>query len=105
MRFTGQVAVVTGASRGIGAAVARRLARDGATVALLYKSNRKAAEEVAADIRRGGGRAAVIQADVSDEQSTKTAMEQVVAALGQVSILANIAGVYEEAPVGSISRQ
>jgi 3-oxoacyl-[acyl-carrier protein] reductase len=105
MRLTGHVAVVTGASRGIGAAVARRLAKDGAVVALLYKSNVKAAEEVAADIRRDGGRAAVFQADVADEQSVKSAMEQVVAELGRINILAHIAGVFGAAPVGSISRQ
>jgi 3-oxoacyl-[acyl-carrier protein] reductase len=104
MRLTGQVAVVTGASRGIGAAVARRLAKDGAAIAILYKSNLEAAESVAADIRRDGGRAAIFQADVADELSVKSAMEQVVAELGRISVLANIAGVFDAAPIGSISR-
>jgi 3-oxoacyl-[acyl-carrier protein] reductase len=105
MRLTGQVAVVTGASRGIGAAVARRLAKDGAAIAIFYKSNLEAAEAVAAGIRQDGGRAAVFQADVADEQSVKSAMEQVVAELGRISVLANIAGVFGSAPLGSISRQ
>lgn len=105
MRLTKQVAVVTGGSRGIGAAVARRLAKDGAAVAILYKSNRNAAEVVATDIRREGGRAAMFQADAADEHSIKSAIEQVAGEFGQIDILAHIAGVFDAAPVGSISRE
>lgn len=105
MNLSGQVAVVTGGSRGIGAAVARRLAKDGAAVALIYQSNREAATQVAADIRKQGGRAAIFHANVVDEQAVKTAIQQAVAEFGPIDILAHIAGVFDMAPVGNITRE
>lgn len=105
MNLSGQVALVTGGSRGIGAAVARRLAKDGAAVALIYQSNRELAAQVAADIRKQGGRSAIFQADVTDELAVKTAVEQAVAEFGPVNVLANIAGVFDMAPVGNITRE
>lgn len=105
MTLKGQVAIVTGGSRGIGAAVARRLAKDGAAVALIYQSNKEAAAQVAADIGKHGGRAATFQADVVDEQAMKTAMARVAAELGPINILAHIAGVFDAAPVGEITRE
>ncbi|MBM0107364.1 glucose 1-dehydrogenase [Steroidobacter sp. S1-65] len=104
MKLRGQVAIVTGGSRGIGAAVARRLARDGAAVALIYQSNVEAATQVAADIGRHGGRAATFQADVTDEHAVKAAVAQIAAEFGPVNVLAHIAGVFDAAGVGEITR-
>ncbi len=105
MRFQGKVALVTGGSRGIGAALARKLASEGAALALIYKSGRAAADTVAASIRAAGGRADVFQADVADEASVRAMVRQHVAeAFGRIDILINAAGIADAVPVGEISR-
>jgi 3-oxoacyl-[acyl-carrier protein] reductase len=89
----GHVALVTGASRGIGAAIALGLAEAGAAVAVNYRERAGDAEAIVASIQAGGGRAIAVAADVSQAASVKEMVEQVAAALGPVDILVNNAGV------------
>lgn len=100
---TGKVAIVTGASRGIGAAVAERLATDGFTVVVNYSGNAAAAEAVVERIEGKGGRALTAQADVSDADAVRRLFDAAEAAFGGVDVLVNNAGVMTLAPVGETS--
>ncbi len=91
--LTSKVALVQGGSRGIGAAIAKRLARDGATVALTYANSPQRADEVVKEIEANGGRALAIQADSADAQQIKAAVEATVNVFGKIDILVNNAGV------------
>src|SRR5258705_11601217 len=91
-KLAGQVAVVTGGSRGIGAAITKRLAADGASVAFTYAKGADAAASVVKEIERGGGKAIAIQADAADAKAVKAAVEKAVATFGQLDILVNNAG-------------
>jgi 3-oxoacyl-[acyl-carrier protein] reductase len=88
-----QVAIVTGASRGIGAAIAQRLAQDGFTVVINYAGNAEPAEALAHRIEAGGGRALTAQADVSDRAAVKRMFDAAETAFGGVDVLVNNAGV------------
>jgi len=88
-----RVALVTGGSRGIGKAIALRLAREGAAVAVNYRTRGDLADEVVAQIRRDGGRAFAVQADVGDRDQVAAMAAAVEAALGPIGILVNNAGV------------
>jgi 3-oxoacyl-[acyl-carrier protein] reductase len=88
-----KVALVTGGSRGIGAAIVRRLAQDGAAVAFTYATSKHKAEEVARAIEAGGGKALAIQADSADAQAVQAAVQQTVDRFGSIDILVNSAGV------------
>ncbi len=96
--LAGKVALVTGGSRGIGAAIARRLAEDGADLALTYARSADRAENVAAAIRAGGRRALALAADSADAAQVTAAVERTVAELGRLDILVNNAGVWAYGP-------
>lgn len=105
MKLSGKVAIVTGGSRGIGAAIARRLAGEGAQVALFYRSNAEAADATVQAIEAAGGRAAAFKADVADEAAVRSAVREVATRFGRVDALVNNAGIFEAEPVGEISRE
>jgi 3-oxoacyl-[acyl-carrier protein] reductase len=100
---TQQVALVTGASRGIGAAIAERLATDGFTVIVNYASNQPLAGELVHKIEQRGGRALSVKADVSDVQAVRHLFDRVEQAFGGVDVLVNNAGVIALAPVADMS--
>jgi 3-oxoacyl-[acyl-carrier protein] reductase len=91
-KLEGKVAVVTGGSRGIGAAIAKRLATDGASVAITYAKDADAATLVVKAIEREGGKAIAIQADATDTEAAKGAVEKTVATFGRLDVLVNNAG-------------
>ncbi|UMR28434.1 SDR family oxidoreductase [Massilia sp. MB5] len=92
--LNGKIAFVTGGSRGIGAAIVRRLAADGATVAFTYHNSRGAADALAADVEAAGGRALPIQADAADVHAVKTVIDDLARQFGRLDILVNNAGVF-----------
>jgi len=93
MLLDGKVALVTGASRGIGRAIALKLAAEGAKVAINYAGNTAKAEEVKAEIEKNGGEAILVQADVSDAAAVEAMVNATVEAFGQIDILVNNAGI------------
>jgi 3-oxoacyl-[acyl-carrier protein] reductase len=98
MSLHGKIALITGASRGIGAAIARRLAADGATVAIHYRSGQAAAEALAQEI----GKAAAFQADITQPAEALRLAEAVAAQFGRIDILVNNAGIIEPGLFGAI---
>lgn len=97
--LAGKVALVTGGSRGLGAAIAKRLADDGAAVALTYTSSPQKADEVVRDIEAAGGKALAIRADSADVEAVKHAVAETANVLGRLDILVNNAGVAALAPI------
>ena len=103
--LNGKVAVVTGASRGIGRAVAIRLASEGATVVINYNGSRERAEEVKAEIEQAGGKAESKQGNVSDYQACEEMCKEIVSELGSVDILVNNAGITRDGLLMKMSEE
>jgi 3-oxoacyl-[acyl-carrier protein] reductase len=102
-KLEGKVAVVTGASKGIGAEVARQLAAEGAAVVVNYATSRAGADKVVADITARGGRAAAVQADVAKPEDIKRLFAETKRAFGRLDVLVNNAGIYDFAPLEAVT--
>ncbi len=105
MKLANKVAVVTGASKGIGASIAIHLAAEGAAVVVNYASSRAGAEKVVAEITAKGGRAIAVQADVSKKADIDRLFAETSKAYGKLDILVNNAGIYEFSPLEVINEE
>lgn len=104
-KLKNKVAVVTGASKGIGAGIAKGLAAEGAAVVVNYISSKDDADSVVAEIVKNGGRAIAVQGDVANAQDVRRIFTEAKNAFGKVDVLVNNAGVYQFAPLDDITEQ
>jgi len=104
-RLDNKVAVVTGASKGIGAGIAKSLAAEGASVVVNYASSKEGADKVVAEIAKGGGKAVAIQGDVANSKDVLRLFAETEKAFGRLDVLVNNAGVYEFAPLADITEE
>src|SRR5258706_595098 len=104
-KLAGKVAVVTGASKGIGAAIAKALAAEGAAVVVNYASSREGADRVVSEIAGKGGKAVAVQANVAKKADIERLFAETKKAFGRLDILVNNAGVYEYSPLESITEE
>ncbi|HUE04050.1 MAG TPA: SDR family NAD(P)-dependent oxidoreductase [Bryobacteraceae bacterium] len=102
-KLTGKVAVVTGASKGIGAAIAQELAQDGAATIVNYASSPRQAEELVAHIKSAGGQAKAVRADVGKPAEARQLVDAAISEFGRIDILVNNAGVYDFLPLPQIT--
>jgi 3-oxoacyl-[acyl-carrier protein] reductase len=104
-KLTGKVAVVTGASKGIGADIAKGLAKEGASVVVNYASSKEGAEKVVNEITKAGGKAVAVQGDVAKEADVNRIFAETKKAFGKLDILVNNAGVYQFSPIEEFSTE
>src|SRR4029077_6775428 len=104
-KLSGKVAIVTGASKGIGASIAKHLAAEGARVVVNYASSKEGADRVVADITAAGGKAIAVQANVAKKTEIERLFAESEKAFGQLDILVNNAGIYQVAPLGQITEE
>jgi 3-oxoacyl-[acyl-carrier protein] reductase len=104
-KLEGKVAVVTGASKGIGAEIARRLAAEGAAVVVNYASSKAGADKVVADVVKQGGRATAVKGDVTKAAEAQGIIDAAIKTYGRLDILVNNSGVYEFAPIEAVTEE
>ncbi|MDV4158504.1 glucose 1-dehydrogenase [Rhizobium brockwellii] len=104
-KLTGKVAVVTGASKGIGAAIAKAFAAEGAKVVVNYASSKAGADAVVEAISAAGGKAIAVQGDVSKAGEAQGLVDAAVKEFGKLDVLVNNSGVYEFAPIGEVTEE
>jgi 3-oxoacyl-[acyl-carrier protein] reductase len=102
-KLQGKVAIVTGASKGIGASIAKHLAAEGAAVVVNYATSKEGADRVVAEILSGGGKAIAVQGDVSKAADVKRLFEETKKAFGSLDVLVNNAGVFQFEPLKSVT--
>src|SRR6266508_5272145 len=104
-KLDGKVAVVTGASKGIGAGIAKHLAAEGAAVVVNYASSKEGADKVVDEITKRGGKAIAVQANVAKKKDIERLFTETKKAFGQLDILVNNAGVYEFVPLEEVTEE
>jgi 3-oxoacyl-[acyl-carrier protein] reductase len=104
-KLTGKVAVVTGASKGIGAEIAKQLASEGAALVVNYSSSKEGADRVVSEITKNGGKAVAVQANLAKEADVRRLFAEAKKAFGKVDVLVNNAGIYEFAPLENVTAE
>jgi len=104
-KLTGKVAIVTGASKGIGAAIAKSLAAEGASVVVNYASSKAGADAVVSTITKAGGKAVAVGADVSKAAEAQSLVDAAIKSFGRLDILVNNSGVYEFSPIENFTEE